>query len=157
MGEQELVAEADGFAALVGGIGGEREFDLRGDTAEAFEAGGVLRGEGEGDQRRAGRYDAKAELAGEIVTKASGAELGDGKAAGGDDECAGLYAGRASVCLEFEREFLARAGYGEDARAEQYFGSGALGQQHVDKLPGGAVAEELAWGFGVVGDAVSLD
>ena len=56
-------------------------------------------------------------------------------------------------------ETAAGLGYGEDACGELNVGvgGGALGEEHVEDVVGGAVAEELAEGFFVPGDAVFFD
>jgi hypothetical protein len=96
------------------------------------------------------------------VAESGRAHLGDGEAAGRDDECWGGEGGwacstRASSGggLGVDAE-VARAGDGGDAGVglDGDVGGGALVGEELDEVLGGAGAEELAEGLLVVGDAV---
>jgi len=109
----------------------------------------------EGDEGGARRDDVDAELAGERVGEAGSADFGDGWAAGGNDEAGG---GDGFVG-ELDFEVLGGAGDGGDVGLAADFDAGiaAFGEEHVEDLLSGTVAEELAEGFLVPGDAVVFD
>jgi len=109
--------------------------------------------EDEGDESRASGNNCVAKLAGKIVAEGSGAYLGDGEAAGGDDE-----SGRAKFVGAGAKEELSSAADFVDARVEEDLDvSGAtFGFEKVGDVRGGIVAKELAEGFFVVGDAMLI-
>ena len=74
---------ADFGLSVAAGCGGD---DFGGEAGEVAPGGGVFGREDEGDEGGAGFDDVEAELAGDVVAEAGGAHLGDGEAAGGDDE-----------------------------------------------------------------------
>ena len=128
-----------------------------GDAGETVEMGrGSARVEQERDQAGAdlGSVTGRPKRAGDVVGEAGGADLGDREAAGGEDEGVGFEgavtrcrrgSGRrdeTSVTLRCWRRMV-------DA------GCVTFGEQHGDDLAGGAVAEELAEGLFVPGDAVA--
>ena len=157
VGDEEFVAEADGIFAACAAGWSAGEFGFGGDPAETFETGGVLRAQSERDERRAGRHNAEAELPGELVPKACGAELGDRKAAGGDDHRSAEDALGAAIVGELESEAFGGALEFAEVGSEAEFGSFSLFEKQRDELARGAVAKELARSFGVVSDAVALD
>lgn len=119
----------------------------------------ILRVEDQRDEARASFDDGVVELAGELIAERGGAHLGDGEAAGGDDE--GLRADLALIGIDLEGASCrtvscALLGDGEDVGGELNAGVcfSALAEEHIEDVVGGAVAEELAEGFLVVGDAV---
>ena len=119
----------------------------------------ILRVEDQRDEARAGLGDGMIELAGQVVAEGCGAHLGDGEAAGGDDE--GLRADGALIGLDLETASCrivscALLGDGEDVggKLDAGVGFGALAEEHVEDVVGGSVAEELAEGFLVIGDTV---
>ena len=94
----------------------------------------------------------------DVVADAGGAHLGDGEAAGGDDDGVGGYVSAGGVDEEAvgfgvggRDRFDCGAGAGFDV------GGDAFGFEHDDDLLRAAVAEELAEGFFVEGDVVLLD
>jgi hypothetical protein len=129
MGEQHRFTKSDGAATRDNRLG---------DAGEALGAGEIGFGEGEGDQRRAGWFDAEAEPAGDVVRKAGRAEFRDRQAAGGEDEGAGCDG--AGIGLDAEM-----LGFGDvdDAAAEldRDMGGFGLGEQHGDDGAGRTVAE----------------
>ena len=156
VGDEELFAEGGGTAGAWLGFGwGEGCDGFGGDSGEVGPGGEVGGGEGEGDEGGAGLDDPVAELAGEVVAEGGGAHFGYGEASGGDDDGSGLDGAGGGVDLEVG----CAAGYGVDAGGEldSDVGFGALAGEEVDDVAGGAVAEELAESFLVVGDAVALD
>ena len=154
VGDEHLLPKCGTLCGLCFGLRfrRDRSDDFGGDAGEVAPVGLVLRVEDEGNEAGAGFDDGVTELAGEVVAEGGCAHLGDGEAAGGDDE--GV---RADWALAgFDEEPVAKVGDGEDAGCELDVGvdAGALGEQHVEDVVGGAVAEELAEGLLVVGDAV---
>ncbi len=146
MGEEQRFLEG-GLAVADHGIGGDA-----GQGHELFEG---ARLEGQRHEGGAGVGDGKAELAGQIIGKAGGAHLGDGLAAGGDDEARRGDAAIADEDVEALGDALdaAHAAAGPDGGA----GIAQVVGQHVDDLGGGAIAEELAQGLFVKGDAALPD
>ncbi len=150
--EEDCFAESRCFAAGVG-------FTLDGDAAEVGEERGIVGHPGEGDEAGAGFDDAEAELAGDAVSEGGGAELGEGKAAGGNDNAAGAEGALGGGDLP--RADIGRMGaedgfdpaVGVDADAD----IGAFGFEHAKDLAGALVAEELAVLAFVPGDAVAFD
>jgi hypothetical protein len=160
MGDEELLAEGWMSRAArtrdLGRCGGDDDFG--GDAGEVAPAGDVFRGEGEGNERGARLDDGDAELAGEVVAEVGRAHLRDREAAGGDDQRVRMQSAGGRFDLEAGVDGSAGRD-GEDACAEfdGDFGFGALACEEVDDVAGGAVAEELAERFFVVGDAVLFD
>jgi hypothetical protein len=113
-------------------------------------------------ERGARFHDAVAEAAGDGVADGGGADLRDGKAAGRDDDFL-------SVQGSGRRGWggLRGSGLNEEAcaglrdrcngGAEVEIDTGGFREKHVHDLAGGAVAEQLAWRLGVMGDAVLLN
>lgn len=98
--------------------------------------------------------DFVAELAGEVVAEGSGAHLGDGEASCGNNE------NRRTELrgIGAEKKFGGVADFG-DARVEKNLNAGdlAFGCEQVGDIGGGAIAEELAERFFVVGNVVLFD
>ena len=157
VGEQQLVAE-DWFSVTA--IDGDAHFGR--DAAEAIEAAAVFAVEDERDERGAGFDDAVAEAKGDGVADAGGADLRDGEAAGRDDDflCVQGWGRRGWSALRgsgFNKKACAGLRDGCDGGAEVEIDTGCFSEKHVHDLAGGAVAEQLAWRFGVMGDAVLVD
>ncbi len=156
VGEEGFFAEG-GWAAGGAGSGD----DLGGEAGEVAPGDAVGLGEDQGDEGGAGLKDGDVELAGEVVAEAGGAELGDGEAAGGDDE--GLAAEVAGGGFEMEAGGVGGSGMGavdgvnSGGETELGVGGGALALEHGDDPLGGAVAKELAEGLFVEGDVVGAD
>jgi len=93
-------------------------------------------------------------LASEIVAEGSGADFGNGKAAGSDDEHGGTELGGGSV----DDEFGGTADFTDLEIQKNLNGGGAaFFVEHAEEFGGGAVAEKLAAFFFVIGDAVFFD
>lgn len=147
------LSEGWGTPLLFGGCGPSD--DISGDAGERSPMR-FLATEDEGNQRRPRLDDAKTELPGKIVGKGRCAELGDGKAAGGDDE-------------SVRYEFASGAEHAETSggiaidldvacvRDQFAAAARALGKEHVENGAGRVVAKELAKGFLVPRDAVAID
>ncbi len=115
-------------------------------------------GEDKRDKRGARFDDFEAELAGEVVAEAGGAHFGDGEASGGDDECGGTEFAVVGEDVEGVIDGGGAADFGDvDIAEEGDAGLGCFGEQHVEDVAGGAVAEELAELLFVPGDAVLFD
>jgi hypothetical protein len=111
--------------------------------------------EGEGHQSRSGLGHREAELARQVVGKAGGAHLGDGFAAGGDDQTRRCHPSVA----DHDVKSLGRPFDTADLPAGPDGGPGGaqvIGQ-HGNDLGGRPVAEELAQGLFMEGDALLLD
>ena len=111
--------------------------------------------EDERDERGAGGDDVEAELVGDLVAEGGGAHLGDGEAAGGDDDGVGVEGAGGGLDAEVRRRCVTEMM--RVPRRVWTLACGALALEHGDDVVGGAVAEELAEGFFVVGDAVLFD
>lgn len=151
VGDKEFFAE--GGCAFAAGGGDD---DIGGEAGEIAPALLILLREDEGNEGGAALDDVDAELPGDVVAEAGRAHLGDREATGGEDERLG--APYAACGLDDVHRGLVPL-YGEDGRAEHELDTcrGALFREHRDDLLRGAVAEELAEGFLVIGDAVLLD
>ena len=141
--------------AVAGGGLGDDFGGEAGEVAPVVAVGGC---EDEGDEAGAGFDEGVAEAGGDLVTDAGGAHLGDGEAAGGDDD--GLRG--EGACGGFDRETGAGRGCGfhgedADAGAEVDRRFSALAFEEGDDALGGVVAEELAEGLLVVADVVLFD
>jgi len=125
-----------------------------GDSREIAEALLIGGGEDKWGERGARFDDVEAELAGKIVAEAGCSHLGDRQAAGGDDENGSTeFAG-----LGNDVESVVTADFGDVCIAEKGdVGVGCFGDEHVEDVAGGAVAEELAELLFVPRDAVLLD
>jgi len=145
MGEEQLLAKAR--LAL-------RRDHLSGEPGQVRVVDTVLRLPGERNQCGTRCLDGKAELCGNAIGEVGCAHLWDGEAAGSNDErlravvcCCGLndkaigMANRCDLLIE------------EDANA----GGAAFCFEHGDDVASGAVAEELAEGLLVIGNAMPLD
>ena len=145
MGEEQLFAKAR--PAL-------RRDDLGGEAGEVRVVRAVLRLPGERNQCGAARLDGETELRGDAICEIRRAHLWNGEAAGGDDECGRAVVRRRSVDDEtFAVAHLGDVLVEDDADA----GGAALRFEHGDDVARGAIAEELAEGLLVIGDAVFLD
>jgi hypothetical protein len=95
-----------------------------------------------------------AELAGEVVPERSGAHLGDGEAAGGDDEDGSAKFGG----VRAENKFRSAANFGyASVENDLNLRGPAFAFEQIGDFRGRIVAEELAESFFVVGDAMLLD
>jgi hypothetical protein len=155
--DEHVFAEGCGFprsflASLLRGGGRD---DFGGDAGEVAPVGLILRAEEEGDEAGAGFDDGVVELAGEVVAEGGCAHFWDGEASGGDDDGRG----GDGALSGFDAKFPVGVGDGEDGGGELDAGAGvgALAEEQVEDVVGGAVAEELAEGFLVVGDGVFFD
>ena len=128
--------------------------DLGGEAGEVGIARAVLRLPGEGNQRGRGVHRWQDRIASDAIGEIRCAHLGNGEAAGGDDQRAGAIvrgggmddeAFAVTTCSDVLIEDNANAGVS------------ALRFQHVHDVASGAVAEELAQCLLVIGDAVLLD
>ena len=157
VGDEDLFSKCRGrcglrFAGVRAGCGRD---DFSGYARERTPVFLVLWVEDERDEAGAGGNNGMAKLAGEVVTEGGCAHPGDGKAAGSDDERgSGDGTGRG-----FDAKSVVGVGDAQDAGRELNagVGLGAFREQEIEDVVGGAVAEELAEGLLVVGDAVSLD
>ncbi len=146
MSEEHFFAE--------GNFAGRGSDDFGGDAGEFGVAAEVGAIEDERNESGPSGNDVMAELAGEVVPERTGAQFGDGKPAGGDDEDGGAKFGgigtkeESGGALDFDD-----AGVEEDLDV----GGATFGFEQVDDLGGGIVAEELAESFFVPGDAMFLD
>ena len=112
--------------------------------------------EDERDERGPWFNDSQTELTRKVICEGRSAELGDGEAAGGDNErgggkfrCGAAYAKTSGgIALDLNV-----------ARVQDDFHAGvlALGKEHVEDGAGGVVAKELAKSFLVPGNAVAID
>jgi hypothetical protein len=128
--------------------------DLNGDAGEFCVAVVIGAIEDERNEGGVSGNDVVAELAGEVVAEGSGAHLGDGEAAGGDDEDGSAKFGGIGAKDEFGGALdLGDAGVDEDLDS----GGVTFGFEQVDDVCGGIVAEELAQTFFVPGDAMFVD
>ena len=144
MGEQHRLAKA-----LAVGADGR----VDGDAGERREALEDARLEGQRHEGGAGLGDVEPELLGQLIAEAGGAHLGDRLAAGGDDQRT------ARVISPVDRRTtkpVSAFSTALDFGAEFEFGAGLahLAGQQVDDLHRRAVAEQLAEGLFVKGDAV---
>ena len=152
MGDQHLLPEARRGTAAVWRAGPGENFS--GDTAERRPSGFVA-AEHQGHERGAGRNNSQAELAGEVVCETGRAKFRYGEATDGDHErggaqlaCCGKYVECSSRLLDAEIAGV------QDKPDPCAF---TLGQQHIEEVAGGMIAEKLAEGLLVPGDAVALD
>jgi hypothetical protein len=153
MSDEELFTKRGSLAACGFRMRGGDGFG--GGAGEVAPVLGVLGVEDQRDEGGAGLDDGVAELPGELVAEGRGAEAGDGEAASSDDElCAGVCA-----AAGLEDEFAGGLSDGSDVGGAERgdVGFGALLFKHVDDVTSGGVAEELAEGFFVEGDAVFFD
>ena len=142
---EAAVGEQGGFAESC--LAGARD-DLGRDARQGLEQGAVGR-EGERDQRRARLDDLVAEAAGDVIGEAGRAELGDRQAAGGEDQPRS-----GSVRGHEKRRRGARPRWpAPNAKVDPALR--AFVHQHGDDLLRRAVAEQLAEGLFVPGDAVA--
>ena len=128
--------------------------DLGGETGEVRVARTVFGLPGERHERGAAWLDGETELCSDAIGKIGGAHLWNGEAAGGDDQSVGAVVRRwgmdeESVALPDLRDGLLE----NDADA----GGAALSFEHGDDVACGAVAEELAEGLLVEGNAMLFD
>src|SRR5208337_4580492 len=145
MGEKHFFAE--------GRVGGFGDY-FRGNAGEGGVALAIGRSEDERDEAGAGRDDFQAELAGEVVAKGGRAQFGDGESAGSYHErCGDVFGG---VAEDYELR-IARDLDDLAVQDDLYAGGAAFGFEHVGDVAGGVVAEELAEGFFVIGDAMFFD
>lgn len=148
--DQHALAESMRFTCL--GISLNQY--LSGNTGEVAIFLAIFRRERERDQRGFWRDDCQAELAGEIVPEGSGAHFGDGESAGSHDESG------SAVLRGFgaRHKFSGALHFADFAVEEDFYASSfAFYFEQVRDFAGGAVAEELAEGFLVVGDAMFFD
>jgi hypothetical protein len=138
---------------------GEGAFDAgdgyRGrDAGEVGEAGVFRAGEDERDEGGAWFTDGDVELAGDIVAESGRSHFGDGEASGGDDECGcaidGVLRGDVKAVVAVDCADVC-------AEDDSDVSGGTFGEEQVDDLIRGAVAEKLAEGFLVVANAMVLD
>ncbi len=125
-----------------------------GDSGEVAVVLAVFGGEGQGNQRGTALAQLEPKLLCQFVAEGGGAHLGDREASGGDDEGGSVEFAIAGgddelVCALHSPH----AGRGEDVhmRGATFF------LEQGDDFAGGAVAEQLAQRFLVVGDAVLFD
>lgn len=148
MGEEHLLAKA----ALACGGG-----DGRGDAGEIGEVRAIGGGKSEGDERGTAVFDGDTELARDIVAETGCADFGNGEPSGGDDESGRGVEGVAGGDGECAAGIVAADFLNVDGDEDAHASVLALAHEHVDDLLRGAVAEELAQGFLVPGDAVAFD
>jgi len=145
MSEEHFFAEG----IIIGGSD-----DLGGDAGEFGVAAVIGAIEDEGNEGGTRGNDVMAELAGEVVTEGGGSHLGDGEAAGGDDEDGSAKFGGIGA----KEEFGGAPDFGDACVDEDLDVGGATsGFEQVDDFGGGIVAEELAESFFVPGDAMFSD
>ena len=145
VGEQQRIREC-------GAAGCHRRVD--GDAGQAPVTPGVRGLVGQRHQRGPAGDDRQAELFCDFIPEARGAGLRVGQAAGRHDQRGGGIRGR--IRLHDEGVVFLDAPDGAPGLEGDAAGP-ALGEQQVDDAPGPVVAEQLAGGFLVVGDAVLLD
>ncbi len=145
MGDQHPLAEA----GVAGGCG-----NFGGDAGEVAPAGAPVCFESERNEGRVRGFDGEAELAREVIAKAGGAHFGDGQAAGGDYEGGG--GERAGGGFEEEAGVAADAGNAAIQFEIDVSGAAFVFEKGED-LAGGIVAEKLAEGLFVEGDAMLAD
>jgi len=149
MGDEHAFGEA-----WSGRIVGESGNDFGGDAGEVAVVFAVGGGERERDEGGARGDDVQPELAGEIVAERSGADFGNGQAAGGDDEHRRSKLGGRSV----DDEFGGAADFADLGIQKNLNGSSAaLFFEQADDFGSGAIAKELAELFFVIRDAVLFD
>lgn len=145
MGEKHLFAERSSAS------GGD---DFGGDASEFGIAMIVGALKDEGNEGGTSGDDFVAELVGEVVAEGSGAQFGDGQAAGSNNQCGRVEFGavraqdKSGGALDFA-----------DASVEEdlYVRGATFGFEHVSDLAGGMVAEELAESFFVIGNVMLFD
>ena len=137
-----------GAAALDHGVHGDA-----GEGRQRLQQAGL---EGQGDQGRAGVGDAQAELAGGVPGPAGGPHLGDRLAAGGQDQRPAADHGAVRqgglIAIGDAVDPLNR-----DAQRQDHARRPHVVGQHADDLFGAVVAEQLAEGLFVPGDAGAVD
>ena len=147
VGEQHGLGEA-GPAALHHGVHGDA-----GEGRQRLQQAGL---EGQGDQGRAGVGDAQAELAGGVIGPAGRPHLGDRLAARGQDQRAAADHGAVRqgglIAIGDPVDPLDR-----DAQRQHHARRPHVVGQHADDLFGRVIAEELAEGLFVPGDAGAVD
>lgn len=145
MGEEHLFAKG----LMIG-----RGDDFGGNSSEFGVATAVDGMEEKRDKSRAWGNDVDAELASEIVAECSGTHFRNGKAAGGNDEDSRGEVGRVAM----NDEFRGTLDFSDVGIEENLNGNGAgFRFEEVGDVGGGAVAEELAEGFLVIGDTMLFD
>ena len=147
VGEQHGLGEA-GAAAFHHGV--------HGDAGEGFQRLQQAGLEGQGDQGRAGVGDAQAELAGGVIRPAGGAHLGDRLAAGGQDQRAAAHHGAVGQGGLIDVAHTVNP-LDRDAQRQDHARRPHVVGQHADDLFGAVVAEQLAEGLFVPGDAGAVD
>ncbi len=144
MGDEQIFAEG-AIAHARGNFGGK--------SGEVTICGTVLLIENEGDEARSCFPDIEAELSGEGIAETGGAHPGNGKTAGGHDQCGRAEKAGGSVDGE-----IGGAGDPKDmAMGKDTDGGGAaFGFECGEDVIGGTVAEQLAQSFFVEGDGIFL-
>ena len=125
--------------------------DRRGDTRQITVLILFFLRKNEWDERGARSYNLHPELARQIVALRGGADFGDRKTTGGDDQDWGAKVGRAGSHNELSRalNFL-----NFDVEKGLDGGAAAFGFQHIGDVLCGSVAKKLAERFFVVRDAM---